>query len=152
MYDFIDRPVASLDPGGRLLVWAVRHWVRGAGAGRCPCGDVAPAFHKRDLMHVFPHFHVMMAVFNRDALLKLRFGAPDCGRVHEHESLILTLVRDMHLAPVDQCRATAALIVRRDSVATLTIALSALAQGLAGAGLLPRLAAPDTRHARFADE
>lgn len=27
MYDYIDRPVTSLDHGGRFLVWAVRSWV-----------------------------------------------------------------------------------------------------------------------------
>ena len=152
MYDFVDRPVASLDSGGRLLIWAMRHWVRGAGAGRCPCGDVAPAFHKRDLMHAFPHFHVMMAVLNRDALLKLQFGQVGCGRVREDEALILTMIRETYHGPADRLRATAALIVAQDSVTTLTIALTALAQGLSDAGLLPRLPVAGAATARSGDE
>ena len=43
MYAFLDRPVQSLNRGGQLLIWAMRHWVRAASAGRCPCGDIGPA-------------------------------------------------------------------------------------------------------------
>ncbi len=152
MYEFVDRPVTSLRRGGELVVWAMRHWVRAASTGRCPCGDVAPAFHKRDLMPAFPHFHMMMAVLNREAILQLRFGSVDCERVSEHEALLLSLLRAMHLTPGGQARATAALIVAPDSVTTLTIAMTALAQGLADANLLPRVPLYFGQHASSDDE
>ncbi len=152
MYDFVDRPVTSLNRGGRLLMWAMRHWVRAASAGRCPCGDVAPAFHKRDLMASFPHFHVMMAVFNSNAILKLRFGGVDCQRVSEHEALILSLVRSVQDVPLETTRGTAGMIVRPAAVGTLMIAMSALAQGLADAHLLPLAPIVDSECMRFTDE
>lgn len=152
MYDFVDRPVSSLNRGGRMLVWAMRHWVKAASAGRCPCGDVAPAFHKSGLMPSFPHFHVMMAVLNREALERLRFCTVDCGRVGEHEALVLSLLRGVHAGPAERVRETAALIVAPDAVGTLIIALTALAHALAEAGLA--LAAPihDAECGRFPDE
>ena len=152
MYEFVDRPVKSLRRGGELVIWAMRHWVSAAGKGRCPCGDVAPAFHKRDLMAAFPHFHMMMAVLNREAILQLRFGPIGCERVTEHEALLLSLLRAMHLNPGEQTRATAAMIVAPDSVTTLTIAMTAFAQGLSDANLLPRVPLYLGQHASSDDE
>lgn len=152
MYEFVDRPVTSLNRSGRLLVWAMRHWVRAAGTGRCPCGDVAPAFHKRGLMPSFPHFHIMMAVLNRESLMRLRFGAVGCERVSEHEALLISLVRAALDAPAARMRETVGMIVRAESVATLIIALTAVAQGLAEAGLMPAAAVHDPECSRFPDE
>lgn len=152
MYDFVDRPVSALNEGGRLLVWAMRHWVRAAAAGRCPCGDVAPAFHKHDLMPSFPHFHVMMAVLNRESREGMRFAPVACDRVSEHEALLLELIRAAQSRTPAQMRETAALLVAPDAVGTLGIALAALSHDLTIAGLGPGLALHDPACSRFPDE
>jgi len=152
MYDLIDRPVKSLNLGGRLLLWAMRHWVKAAGAGRCPCGDIAAAFETYALMASLPHFHMLMAVLNREALTPLRFAAIDCARVSEHEALLVSLLRSVPRTPTETARDTMAMIVRPEAAATLLIALSALAQGMADAGLSPDLADIDPRYDRFPHE
>lgn len=152
MYDFVDRPVASLNRGGRLLIWAMRHWVRAVQNARCPCSDVGPAFHKSDLMAGFPHFHVMMTMLNRHARETLRFGAVDCMRVSEHEAIIISMVRAMRDHPASQAERAAALIIGEDQVAHLLIPMSALARALEDADFFP---APPASHfdcTRFFDE
>jgi hypothetical protein len=151
MYEFVDRPVLSLNRSGRLLVWAMRHWVKAASMGRCPCGDVAPAFQKHGLMPSFPHFHVMMAVFNREAVERLRFGSVECERVSEHEALILSFVRTVRGATAAQMRETLNMVVAPHAVGTLLIALSALAHDMAEAGLMPAAEIHDSQ-CRFPDE
>lgn len=44
MYDFLDRPLTSLDHGGRFLVWSTRSWVQAAGNRKCPASVIARAF------------------------------------------------------------------------------------------------------------
>lgn len=145
MYAFIDRPVDSLNLGGRLLVWAMRHWVKAASAGRCPCGDVGPAFHKWNLMAGFPHFHMLMALLNRNAATKLQFGSLECERVTEHEALLLSLVRSAREADAEQLRDTVEMLVCKASVPPILIALAALGQAMVDVGLrpLPPLFDPD---------
>ncbi|MGF7168753.1 hypothetical protein FHS91_000408 [Sphingobium xanthum] len=145
MYAFLDRPVQSLNRGGQLLIWAMRHWVRAASAGRCPCGDIGPAFHKWNLMAGFPHFHMMMALLNRNATEKLHFGTLECEHVTEHEALLLSLIRIAREAPSDQLRGMATAIVDESSVTPVLIAFAALAEAMVEVGLrpLPPLFDPD---------
>lgn len=149
MYAFIDRPVTSLNRGGRLLVWAMRHWVRAASAGRCPCGDVGPAFHKWDLMAGFPHFHMLMSLLNRNATERLRFGNVDCERVSEHEAMILALVSTAREASTEEMRDTVSLFVCKSAVPPVLIALSALGQAMVEVGLRPQPPIFDPDCARF---
>jgi len=115
MYDFIDQPVRSLNSGGRLLLWAMRHWVKAASTGRCPCGDIASAFQTHHLMAAMPHFNILMAVLNREALAPMRFGAIGCAQVSEHEALLIGLLRMVRQAPAETARETMGMIVAADA-------------------------------------
>jgi len=152
MYDFVDRPVASLNRGGRMLVWAMRHWVRAVQVGRCPCGDIRPAFEGRTLGAAFPHFHVMMAVLNRHAVEKMRFGPVDCERVGEHEALVLAMVCAARGPDRSQAERTASQIVDRAQVTHLLVPMAALAHALADANRLPAGPIFDPDCARFSNE
>lgn len=152
MYEFVDRPVSSLNRGGRLLIWAMRHWVSAVSAGRCPCGDVGPIFHKWKLMPGFPHFHILMALLNRNAVARLRFGPVDCERVHEDEALIISLVRAAHEQPLERMQGMASLIVCKGSTPPLLIAAAALAQALLDAGLWPAPPIHDPDYVSFPHE
>jgi len=152
MYDFVDRPVTSLNRGGRMLIWAMRHWVRAIRAGRCPCGDIRPAFEGKALGAAFPHFHVMMAVLNRHAVEKMRFGPVDCEQVSEHEALVLAMVRAARGPDLARAERTASLIVDRAQVAHLLVPMAALAHALAHARRLPAGPIFDPDCARFSNE
>lgn len=152
MYDFIDRPFISLNRGGRMVVSAMRHWVRAASIGRCPCGDVASIFQERDLMVGFPHFHMMMAVLNREALDQLRFAAVDCERISEHEALILSLIRIAHQGDTERAYSIAGQVVEKTAISPLLIAMTALGQALADARLFPAMPAYGSDCMRFPDE
>lgn len=123
-----------------------------AGAGRCPCGDVAPAFHKSGLSRSFAHFQVMMAVLNREATEPLRFGQVDCARIIEHEALLTGFVTTAGQRSAAQMREALTFLVEPHAIGTLLIALSALAHDMAGAGLMPATAVHDSECTRFPDE
>ncbi len=152
MYEFVDRPVSALDQGGQFLIWTMRRWVGALGNGRCLCGTVVPAFHQWNMLAGLPHFHLMMALLNRDATEKFRFGPVCYDRVTEHEALILHMIRDARDAPAERMRETAALLICADSVPPLLIALSAFGQALAEAGLWPEPPVFDSPCASFRHE
>jgi len=152
MYDFVDRPVTSLNRGGRLLIGAMRHWVRAVQAGRCPCGDVGPAFGKWNLMAGFPHFHDMMVALNQNALEKQRFGPVGCERVSEHEALIIAMIRALRSQPADQVAHTAALVVGEAQVSQLLVPMTALARTLADANIFPAAPIFDPDCTRFSND
>ena len=152
MYDFVDRPVTSLNRGGRFLIWAMRQWVDSLEKGRCPCGAIGPAFNKWKLMAGFPHFHLMMALLNRDAAEKFRFGPIGYERVTEHEALIVHLVRTVRDMPPERMRETAALMICEGSVPPLLIAMSALAEALSEENLRPEPPVFDPDCASFRHE
>lgn len=138
MYDFVDRPVTSLNRGGRMLVWAMRHWVRAVQLGRCPCGDIRPAFDGKALGAAFPHFHVMMAVLNHHAVEKMRFGPVDCERVSEHEALVMAMVCAAREPDLARAERAASLIVDRAQVTHLLVPMAALAHAHRGCQPAPR--------------
>jgi hypothetical protein len=141
MYEFLDRPVTSLDRGGRFLVWSMRIWIKTMGESRCPISAIAPAFAKWKMIGGVTHFHKVMLTFNRDALETFGFCSLHCNHVSEHEAIILSLVcalRDMRPHAV---RDTLALLVDEDSIGDLLGALSALGRGMDEAGIFPARAA-----------
>lgn len=137
MYDFVDRPVTSLDHGGRFLIWTMRSWVKCMYAGRCPCTTIGPAFSKWKMIAGLPHFHMMMMVFNRDGRENFRFGPLECNRVREHEALIMSLVHAMRMGSGEPVRATLALLVKEDAVTTLMTAVAAMGRAMADAEIFP---------------
>lgn len=137
MYDFVDRPVASLDHGGRFLVWTMRAWVRSMHVSRCPCTSIGPAFAKWNMIAGLPHFHMMMMIFNRDALETFKFCAIECNRVSEHEALIISMINGMCFSKPDTVHATMALVVNEDSVTNLITAMSSLGRAMSNVGMSP---------------
>ncbi|MET0137043.1 MAG: hypothetical protein ABW192_01520, partial [Sphingobium sp.] len=85
MYEFVDRPITSLDHGGRFLVWTLRNWVRALSDGYCPAAAVGPAFAKWEMMAAFPPFHRMLSVLNIHGLETIAVAPIDCRSVSEHE-------------------------------------------------------------------
>jgi hypothetical protein len=137
MYEFIDRPVTSLDHGGRFLVWSMRIWVKAAGEGQCPVSAVAPAFAKWQMIGGLAHFHKSMLMFNRDALEQFGFCALQCNHVSEHEAIILSLICSLRDARPQTIRDTLVLVIEEDSIGDLLGALTALGNSLEGAGIFP---------------
>jgi hypothetical protein len=141
MYDFVDRPVTSLDQGGRFLIWSMRAWVKSMHDSRCPCAAIGPAFAKSKMIAGLPSFHRMMLIFNRDALETFRFCALECNRISEHEALILSIVHGMRMARPDVVGETLVLVVEEHAVTDLVEAIVALGRSMAVSGIFPGLPA-----------
>lgn len=92
MYEFVDRPVTSLDHGGRFLVWSMRSWVKAMGERSCPAGAIAPAFGQWRMLSGLQPFLRIMALFNRHGLENFQFCALPCNHVSEHEAIIVSLI------------------------------------------------------------
>ncbi|MGB5779336.1 MAG: hypothetical protein WBH10_09695 [Allopontixanthobacter sediminis] len=142
MYAFVDRPVTSLDRGGRFMVWAIRSWVKSVHEIRCPCTAIGPAFAQGGIIAGLPHFHMFMLVLSRNSLETFRYGQLQCNRVHEHEALVLSLISGIRLSRPTALRSTAALMIEEDAVNDLIDAAVSLGSVVSGAGLLPGLPGP----------
>lgn len=62
MYDYVDRPVAHLDRSPRLLVWAMRRWMRTDAATGCAMRAIATTFQAYGLDCALPHFKLATTV------------------------------------------------------------------------------------------
>lgn len=137
MYEYVDRPVTSLDPGSRLLVWLMRNWVRSVHARRCPCTAIGTTFVQYDMPDALPHFQMMMLTINREASEKFGFGDVHCNHVLEHEALLISLMQRVPQSSPDAMRTMLGVVVAQDAVATLYLAMSAFADEMVNAGILP---------------
>lgn len=134
MYDFLDRPLVRLGPGGRFLLYAARGWIHAATAGSCPPGTLAPAFARHRVLPALPHVHTLLAELNRKALHEIAFAPLGHCRIVEDEAIFLQLCRDAGLAP-QRARATLALMMEEKAVSTAFVALIAAMARLADGGL-----------------
>lgn len=139
MYYFLDRPVASLNHGGRLLVWAMRSWVSAASKRECPARVIASAFGQCGILPGLHPFLHMMALFNRHALDNFVFCSLACDRVSEHEAMILSLITGQSGQTARSIPLTLELLVEEDSVGDLLTALFRLDQALVSANVHPRV-------------
>lgn len=130
MYEIVDRPVASLDRGGRLLVWAMRSWVTAMAERQCPGGRVAGAFGAAGILQGLHPFLRMMALFNRHGLASFEFCSLRCGHVSEHEAIILRLVATGCPGPRSATMKTLALLVEEDCIADLALTVTQLAKAM----------------------
>lgn len=137
MYQYVDRPLSSLDDGCRFLVWGMRAWVTAIGHQRCPAQMLAPAFAKWRMIGGLQPFHRAMVLFNRDALETFAFCPMACDHVSEHEAVILELVTSLRDRGPTQTRDTLELLVCDDSVGDLLETLSRIGAALAIAGIFP---------------
>lgn len=139
MYDFLDRPVTSLDNGGRFLVWSMRSWVKAMDEKKCPAGVIAGAFGKWNMLHGLQPFLRMMALFNRCGLENFQFCALPCNHVSEHEAIIISLVCSLRDERPDRVPQTLELLAEEDAVSDLIAALFALGRAMDGAGIYPQM-------------
>jgi hypothetical protein len=122
MYDLLDRPVTSLSPGGRFILWAMRGWIRSATMGHCPPGALAPAFARHGVLPALPHLHVLLAELNRRATRKVAFAPLPHPRIGDDEAVLLQMCRDAQDMPC-RARATMELMVEEEAVSGAFTAL-----------------------------
>lgn len=137
MYQYVDRPLTSLDDGCRFLVWGMRAWVTAIEHQRCPAQLLAPAFAKWRMIGGLQPFHRAMVLFNRDALETFAFCPMACTHVSEHEAVILELITSLRDRGPTETRDTLELLVGEDAVGDLLETLSRLGAALAIAGIFP---------------
>lgn len=143
MYDFLDRPVTSLDHGGRFLVWSTRSWVKAVSERKCPTSVIARAFGKWDMLQGLQPFLRMMALFNRHGLENFQFCALQCNHVSEHEAIIISLVCALRDERPAALRETLDLLVEEEAVGDLILALPHLGNAMDGAAIYPAHPVPD---------
>ncbi len=137
MYQYVDRPLSSLDEGCRFLVWSMRAWVTTLAQRRCPAEALAPAFARWRMIGGLQPFHRAMLIFNRDALETFAFCPMACDHVSEHEAVILELVTSLRDRGAQETRGTLELVVQEDAVGDVLETLSKLGAALAIAGIFP---------------
>lgn len=137
MYQYVDRPLSTLDEGCRFLIWSMRAWVTSLGKRRCPAHLLAPAFAKWNMIGALQPFHHTMLFLNRDALDQLSFCPISCERVSEHEAVILELVTSLRERGPQATRETLELMVVDEAVGDLLDTLSRLGAAMAVAGIFP---------------
>lgn len=137
MYDFLDRPVTELDNDGRFLLWAMRGWVHAASRGNCPARALGRAFAGFNATGVLADFHMAMSLISRRASDRVLLAPMGCGRISEHEALLLALWRDVGIGRRENVRATLAHVVPCDTVAAVAQAMSraSAAMTIAGFGI-----------------
>ncbi|MEH6757844.1 MAG: hypothetical protein V7676_10045 [Parasphingorhabdus sp.] len=123
MYQFVDRPVPSLDYASRFFIWAMRGWVSASSLGRCPCGTLGPVFLKWQMMDALPDFTMAMAHLNASATQQLVFGQPCCGQVHEIEAVLLTIHQQIWHGDTNTAKATAQQLFAPQSPSAFLIAM-----------------------------
>lgn len=137
MYEFVDRPVTSLDHGGRFLVWSMRSWVKAMGERSCLAGAIAPAFGQWRMLSGLQPFLRIMALFNRHGLENFQFCALPCNHVSEHEAIIVSLICNLREGRSDLVHDTLTLLVDEEAIGDLLSSLSLLGTAMAAAALLP---------------
>ncbi|MFT4026622.1 MAG: hypothetical protein QM676_07470 [Novosphingobium sp.] len=137
MYDFVDQPVERLCNGGRFLLWAMRGWSHAKGRSACAPIALARGFTGVDALAALNDFNAVMALLNRDALETLQFSPMGCARIAEDEAILSNLWRDAALGRRDRVEATLGLLVEEQTVAQITLAVTATVAKLAAAGLDP---------------
>lgn len=137
MYQFVDRPLETLDPGCRFVTWSMRAWVSTLTQKACPARHLAQPFARWRMIGGLQPFHRLMLVLNRDALDFLHFHPLPCPRVSEHEALVLAILTALARGDATQARDTLTLLVAEDGVGDALDALVSLSAALAIAGLLP---------------
>lgn len=137
MYDFIDRPVTSLDPGGRFLVWAMRSWVSAMGTRTCPATVLGQGFAQWRMIAGLQPFLRTMALFNRKGLETFHFCALACNHVSEHEAIIVSLLCSLRDDRPEVLAETLALLVEDDAIGDMIEALATLTRAMDTARILP---------------
>lgn len=131
MYDYIDRPIAQLDPHGRLMISAMRQWVRARELGRCGCNAINAVFTQGGVVEALPEFHMMMAVLNGDGVRRFVLGCICDPLVIDDEAVLLALVHAAASGQVAIVEESAARMVAPHMTRVFARSLIRLADGLA---------------------
>ncbi len=137
MYEFLDRPVTTLDRSGSFLVWSMRSWVKSMGQRGCPVTAIAPAFSRWNVIAGLQPFLRIMTLLNRHGLETFQFCAPECNHVSEHEAILLRLTCDLHDGQAQAVRDTLALLIEEEAIGDILAAFSDLGQALHKGGIAP---------------
>ena len=137
MYEFVDRPVTSLDHGGRFLVWSMRSWVKAMGDKCCPAGSNAPAVGQWRMLPGLQPFLRVMTLFNRYGLENFQFCALPCNHISEHEAIIVSLLCTVRDSRPDLVHDTLTLLVEEEAIGDLLASLSALGKAMDTAAIYP---------------
>lgn len=140
MYDYVDRPVAHLDRGPQLLVWAMRRWMRTGGATGCAMREIGAAFQAYRLCCALPHFQLAMTALGSSTREGLVLGG---ATVSEHEALVLALIHTLPRCSAAHACDITGRIVHLEAAPHLADALRQLALRLFARDLL--CAAPEDR-------
>ncbi|OCC23005.1 hypothetical protein MB02_13810 [Croceicoccus estronivorus] len=142
MYAYLDRPIASLDEGGKVLVWAMRRWVAAVEARMCPVAALGGALAERGLVPALAPFHRMMGLLSTHARQDLPFAPFCCPDVAEGEALVLAILSQIRGPRADTLETTLFLIAGEGCREPLHDAVLQLGEALDRAGMLPSVPAP----------
>jgi hypothetical protein len=98
---------------------------------------IGPAFSKWRMVPGLAPFHAMMLGFNRAATEDFIFAPLGCLRIHEHEALVLSLIRTIGVEGEDAGRATLELLVREAAVAPTAEAIVKVGRAMVEARIFP---------------
>lgn len=146
MYQFVDRPLTSLDDGGRFLVWAMRGWVAAAGTHRCPGTIIAPPFARRNMLSGLQPFLRCMAILNRHGLEQMKFCSARCPHIAEHEAVLLSVACLMARGHAADAHASLTMLVEEEAAGDLFQSMDALIRAMGAAALSPQWPAEAARH------
>ena len=135
MYEFVDRPLTRQGESVRLLVWAMRRWVRAADNGGRVSGLVAGAFACARVAGAAYPFTGAMRILLGNALVPLRIGAIGDPLVAEHEAVLLSALSAATNGGTLECRAVARYLVRDDMAPALAWSLIRVAEVFSEAGM-----------------
>ena len=142
MYSYLDRPIASLDEGGKVLVWAMRRWVVAVEKRTCPVAALGMALSERGLMPALAPFHRVMGLLATHARQDLPFS-PFCSpHVSEGEAVLLAVISNCRGPRAHTLETTLFLLVGEEGRASMHDAILQLGEALDRAGMLPAVPAP----------
>jgi hypothetical protein len=147
MYQFLDQPLARLDPGSRFVVSAMRIWVMAVSQRRCPPRVLLTLVKDEALHPSVCDLHRLMLTLHCNGLRPMQFGAPGRPVITEAEALMLSLWAAIVADEGDTARATLELLVREPAITPMMgwmvrAAAHLSTVGLAPAGRLHNLPAP----------
>ena len=138
MYNYLDRPVASLDRGAAFLLWAIRTGAAAMVGRRCLGAALGPGFGRSGAEGALPSFAMAMAVLVRDANRTITIMPARCCTVAEDEAILLSLLGATDDDADARSRAVISLLIDDETARIAAFrAVRVLAIELLAAGLAP---------------
>lgn len=134
MYAYVDHPVGSVCNSGRFLLWAMRSWANAIEHRICPLAALSGGFAGLGALHVLPHFHIALALINRNGHEPISLAPISCPHIVEHEAVLLALWRELSISAFDNVTATLALLVAEAAVSPISRAMTMVTAKLIAVG------------------